>query len=188
MQDEYHSPRSVSVILKSAIFVKFFVWSWTESYCVRFWRTLHFNRCTGVCVCMCDMFVIIDFIRQLLYGVLIYFEFFPTVEIVSSPQITQIKCSVPTFCQKFWIKPELSLFLYWGFLLRKKNHRIFLQFISIIKNLIYILGVDGWTILEWTLKRKVSMLGIELIRHRIGIAGEPLWMRHWTSGFHKPWS
>ena len=21
---------------------------------------------------------------------------------------------------------------------------------------------------------------------RIGIIGEPLWMRHWTSGFHKP--
>ena len=50
------------------------------------------------------------------------------------------------------------------------------------------LGVDGRTILEWTLKRYVSMRGIGLIRLRIGIIGEPLWMRHWTSGFHKPWS
>ena len=32
------------------------------------------------------------------------------------------------------------------------------------------------------------MRGIGLIRLRIGIIGEPLWMRHWTSGFHKPWS
>ena len=29
---------------------------------------------------------------------------------------------------------------------------------------------------------------IGLIRLRIGIIGEPLWMRHWKSGFHKPWS
>ena len=35
-------------------------------------------------------------------------------------------------------------------------------------------GVDGRTILEWTLKRQVSMRGIGLIRHRIGIIGEPL--------------
>ena len=34
------------------------------------------------------------------------------------------------------------------------------------------LGVDGRTILEWTLKR--SMLVIGLIRLRIGIIGEPL--------------
>ena len=32
------------------------------------------------------------------------------------------------------------------------------------------------------------MRGIELIRLRIGIIGEPLWIRHWTSGFHRPWS
>ena len=32
------------------------------------------------------------------------------------------------------------------------------------------------------------MRGIGLIRLRIGIMGESLWMRHWTSGFHKPWS
>ena len=31
------------------------------------------------------------------------------------------------------------------------------------------------------------MGGIGLIRLRIGITGEPLWMRHWASGFHKPW-
>jgi hypothetical protein len=36
------------------------------------------------------------------------------------------------------------------------------------------LGVDGRTILEWTLKRWVSMRGIGLIRLRIGIIGEPL--------------
>ena len=36
------------------------------------------------------------------------------------------------------------------------------------------LGVDGRTILEWTLKRYVSMRGIGLIRLRIGIIGEPL--------------
>ena len=28
---------------------------------------------------------------------------------------------------------------------------------------------------------------IGLIRFRIGLIGEPLWMRHWTSGSHKPW-
>ena len=44
------------------------------------------------------------------------------------------------------------------------------------------------TILEWALKRYVSMRGIGLIRLRIWIIGEPLWMRHWTSGIHKPWS
>ena len=32
----------------------------------------------------------------------------------------------------------------------------------------------GRTILEWTLKRQVSMQGIGLIRLRIGIIGEPL--------------
>ena len=36
------------------------------------------------------------------------------------------------------------------------------------------LGVDGRTILEWTLKRWVSMRGIGLIRLRIGVIGEPL--------------
>ena len=35
-------------------------------------------------------------------------------------------------------------------------------------------GVDGRTILEWTLKREVSMRVIGLIRLRIGIVGEPL--------------
>ena len=30
--------------------------------------------------------------------------------------------------------------------------------------------------------------GIGLIWLRIGIIGEPLWIWHWTSGFHKPWS
>ena len=34
--------------------------------------------------------------------------------------------------------------------------------------------VDGRTILKWTLKRYVSMLGIGMIRLRIGIIGEPL--------------
>ena len=34
----------------------------------------------------------------------------------------------------------------------------------------------------------LSMRGIGLIGLGIGIIGEPLWMRHWTSGFHKPWS
>ena len=32
------------------------------------------------------------------------------------------------------------------------------------------------------------MRGIGLTRLRIGIIGEPLWMRNWISGFHKPWS
>ena len=36
------------------------------------------------------------------------------------------------------------------------------------------LGVDGRTILEWTLKRSVSMRVIGLIQLRIGIIGEPL--------------
>ena len=36
------------------------------------------------------------------------------------------------------------------------------------------LGIDGRTILEWTLKRWVSVQGIGLIRHRIGIIGKPL--------------
>ena len=36
------------------------------------------------------------------------------------------------------------------------------------------LGVDRRKILEWTLKREVSMRGIELIRLRIGIIGESL--------------
>ena len=35
-------------------------------------------------------------------------------------------------------------------------------------------GVDGSTILEWILKKWVSIRGIELIRLRIGIIGEPL--------------
>ena len=38
------------------------------------------------------------------------------------------------------------------------------------------LGVDGRTILEWT--SKVSILGIGLIRLRIGIIGEPLGAIH----------
>ena len=36
------------------------------------------------------------------------------------------------------------------------------------------LGVDGRTMLKWTLKRQVSMRVIGLIRLRIGIIGEPL--------------
>jgi hypothetical protein len=36
------------------------------------------------------------------------------------------------------------------------------------------LGVDGRTILEWTLIRWISMRGIGLIRLRIGIIGERL--------------
>ena len=36
------------------------------------------------------------------------------------------------------------------------------------------LGVDGKTVLEWTLKRQVSMRVIGLIQLRIGIIGEPL--------------
>ena len=32
------------------------------------------------------------------------------------------------------------------------------------------------------------MMGIGLIRLRMWIIGEPLWMRHWSSGFHEPWS
>ena len=47
--------------------------------------------------------------------------------------------------------------------------------------------VDGRTILDWTLKKYVSLRGIGLIRLRVGIIGGPLWMRHWTSGFHNPW-
>ena len=34
--------------------------------------------------------------------------------------------------------------------------------------------LDGRTLLEWTLKKQVSIRGIELIRLRIGIIGEPL--------------
>ena len=34
----------------------------------------------------------------------------------------------------------------------------------------------------------IRMLGIGLIRLRIWIIGKPLWMPHWTSRFHKPWS
>ena len=36
------------------------------------------------------------------------------------------------------------------------------------------LGIDGRTLLEWTLKKWVSMRGIALIQLRIGIIGEPL--------------
>jgi hypothetical protein len=36
------------------------------------------------------------------------------------------------------------------------------------------LGVDGRTILEWILKKYVSIRGTGLIRLRIGIIGEPL--------------
>jgi hypothetical protein len=36
------------------------------------------------------------------------------------------------------------------------------------------LGVDGGTILEWILKKWVSIRGIGLIRLRIRIMGEPL--------------
>ena len=35
------------------------------------------------------------------------------------------------------------------------------------------------------LKKWVSIRGTGLIRLWIGVIGEPLWMRHWTSGFHK---
>ena len=38
----------------------------------------------------------------------------------------------------------------------------------------YCLGVDGRPILEWTLKKYVSVRGIGLIRLRIEIIGEPL--------------
>ena len=48
-------------------------------------------------------------------------------------------------------------------------------------------GVDGRLISEWTLKIYVSKHGIRLIRLKIGIIGESLGMRHWTSGFRKPW-
>ena len=34
----------------------------------------------------------------------------------------------------------------------------------------------------------MSIRGIQLTRLRIGIIGEPLWMLHWASGFHKTWS
>ena len=33
-----------------------------------------------------------------------------------------------------------------------------------------------------------SIRGIRLIRLKIRIIGEPLWMRYWTSGFHEPCS
>ena len=36
------------------------------------------------------------------------------------------------------------------------------------------LGVDGRTILEWILKKQISIRGIGMIRLRIGIIGEPL--------------
>ena len=36
------------------------------------------------------------------------------------------------------------------------------------------LGIDGRTILEWILKKSVSIRGIGLIWLRIGIIGEPL--------------
>ena len=32
----------------------------------------------------------------------------------------------------------------------------------------------------------ISIREIGLTRLRVGIIWEPLWMRHWTSGFHKP--
>ena len=38
------------------------------------------------------------------------------------------------------------------------------------------------------LKNLVSIWGFELIRLKTGIVEEALWMRHWTSGLHKPWS
>ena len=38
--------------------------------------------------------------------------------------------------------------------------------------------LDGRTILEWILTKYVSIRGIGLIRFRIGITGESLWMRH----------
>ena len=51
-----------------------------------------------------------------------------------------------------------------------------------------VLGIDGRTILERILKKCVSVQGIGLIWLSTGIIWEPLWMWHWTSGFHKPWS
>ena len=35
-------------------------------------------------------------------------------------------------------------------------------------------SIDGGTILEWILKKQTGILGIGLIRLRIGIFGEPL--------------
>ena len=41
------------------------------------------------------------------------------------------------------------------------------------RELLYGLGKDGRTILEWTLKRVASMRGTGMIRLRIGIIGVP---------------
>ena len=35
-------------------------------------------------------------------------------------------------------------------------------------------------------KKYVSIRGSDLICFRIGSFGKPLWIQHWTSGFHKP--
>jgi len=44
---------------------------------------------------------------------------------------------------------------------------------------------------ENNIRIDVKEIGINtknwVIRLSIGIIGEPLWMRHWTSGFHKAW-
>jgi hypothetical protein len=42
------------------------------------------------------------------------------------------------------------------------------------RDLLEVLGIDGRKILEWTLKKQVSIQGIGLIWLRIGIIGEPL--------------
>ena len=40
--------------------------------------------------------------------------------------------------------------------------------------------------IRMNLKKIIIKRGIGLIWLRIEIIGEPLWMRHWSSGFHKP--
>jgi hypothetical protein len=50
------------------------------------------------------------------------------------------------------------------------------------------LDVDGRTILEYILKKNMSMQGIGLIRLRIDIIGELLLILYWISEFHNPWS
>ena len=50
------------------------------------------------------------------------------------------------------------------------------------------LSVDGRTILEWILKKLVSIRGTVFDSAQNRDNGESLGMRYCTSGFHKPWN